>query len=143
MIRASADFLVTKPDPQFGARLDAYIDRIAAAAAKDPAGYVNTYTQLQEPTHRWGANGGNDRWQHDLYNGGALIEAGVHHYRATGKTKLLDVSVKFANLMADTMGPAPRQNLIPGHALGEGTLVELYRLLQEQPTQSALVRPRG
>lgn len=133
MIRAASDFLAAKPDAKLEARLDNYIEHIAAAAAKDPDGYINTYTQLQEPTHRWGANGGNDRWQHDLYNAGALVEAGVHYYRATGKTKLLEVAVKFANHMAAVMGPPPKQNLIPGHALGEEALVKLYQLFQEQP----------
>src|ERR1022692_4524155 len=133
MIRAASDFLIAKPDLKLEARLDNYIDHIAAAAAKDPNGFVNTYTQLQEPTHRWGANGGNDCWQHDLYNAGALVEAGIHFYRATGKTKLLEVAVKFANHMADVMGPSPKLNLIPGHALGEEALVKLYQLFQEQP----------
>ena len=137
MITASSDFLVTKPDAKLEARLDGYIDRIAAAAAKDTNGYIDTYTSLKEPTHRWGANGGNDRWQHDLYNAGALFEAGVHYYRATGKTKLLEVAVKMANHMTDVMGPAPRQNIIPGHALGEESLVQLYRLFQEQPQLKA------
>ncbi|MBI5835351.1 MAG: glycoside hydrolase family 127 protein [Armatimonadetes bacterium] len=133
MIRGSADFLAARRDPALEARLDGYIERIAAAAAKDPDGYVNTYTQLKEPTHRWGLNGGNDNWQHELYNAGAMIEAGVHYYRATGKTRLLGVAVKLANHMADLMGPAPRLNVIPGHSLGEEALVKLYLLFAEQP----------
>jgi len=133
MIRGSSDFLVAKPDPKLEARLDGYIVRIAAAADKDPDGYINTYTQLKEPTHRWGTNGGNDRWQHDLYNAGALVEAGVHYYRATGKTRLLEVATRLANHMADLMGPPPKQNIIHGHALGEESFVNLYRLFQEQP----------
>lgn len=27
-----------------------------------------------ENDHRWGENGGNLRWQHDVYNSGALVE---------------------------------------------------------------------
>jgi len=133
MIRGSADFLATKRDPVVEAQLDGYIERIAAAAAKDPNGYLNTYTQLKEPTHRWGQNGGDDNHQHDVYNASALIEAGVHYYRATGKTQLLQVAVKLANHMADLMGPPPRQNIVPGHSLGEEALVNLYRLFREQP----------
>ena len=133
MIRASADFLATQPDPQLTTRLDGYIDRIAAAAAVVPDGYLNTYTTMKEPGHRWGANGGNDRWQHDLYNASALVEAGVYYYRATGKTKLLAVASRQANLMAATMGPPPKANLIPGHALGEESLVGLYELYRDQP----------
>jgi DUF1680 family protein len=132
MIRAAADFLAAHPDPKLEARLDGYIERIAAAAAKDPNGYLNTYTQIKEPDHRWGLNGGNDRWLHDLYNAGALVEAGVHYYRATGKTRLLDVAARLSNHMSDVMGPAPRKNIVPGHALGEEALVKLYQLFRGQ-----------
>ena len=133
MIRASADFMAAQPDPKLESRVDGYIQRIAAAAATDTNGYLNTYTQLKEPDHRWGRNGGNDRWQHDLYNAGALVDAAVHYYRATGKMELLQVATKLANHMADVMGPPPKQNIIPGHALGEEALVNLYRLFKEQP----------
>ncbi len=133
MIRASADFLAARPDPELEARLDGYIERIAAAAAMDPNGYLNTYTQLKEPDHRWGLNGGNDRWLHDLYNAGAMVEAGVHYYQATGKTRLLDAAVRISNHMADVMGPAPRKNIVPGHALGEEALVKLYQLFRDEP----------
>jgi DUF1680 family protein len=133
MIRGCADFLASQKDPALEARLDSYIERIAAAAAKDPDGYLNTYTQLKEPTHRWGQNDGDDNRQHDIYNAGAMIEAGVHYYRATGKTRLLAVATKLANHMTDLMGPAPRKNIIPGHSLAEEALVKLYLLFREQP----------
>jgi DUF1680 family protein len=74
VIRGAADLLVQQPDPALDARIDGYIDRIAAAAAGDPDGYINTYTQMREPGHRWGRNGGDDREQHDLYNIGCLAE---------------------------------------------------------------------
>jgi DUF1680 family protein len=133
MIRASADFLAGQADTALEARLDGYIERIAAAAAKDPDGYLNTYTQLIESTHRWGLNGGDDRKQHDVYNAGALVEAAVHYYRATGKDRLLQVAVKLANHMADVMGPPPKKNVVPGHALGEEALFELYALFRHKP----------
>ncbi len=133
MIRGCADFLAAKPDPQLEARLDGYIDRIAAAAAKDPDGYVNTFTQLKEPTHRWGLNGGNDVEQHDVYNAGALVEAAVHYYRATGKTRMLQVATRLANHMADVMGPPPKKNVVPGHSLPEEALVKLYLLFRDSP----------
>ena len=133
MIRGCADFLTAQRDPALEAQLDGYIDRIAAAAAKDPDGYLNTYTQLKEPTHRWGLNGGNDNWQHDVYNAGCMIEAGVHYYRATGKARLLQVATRLANHMCDVIGPPPRKNVIPGHSLAEEALVRLYELYHEQP----------
>ena len=114
-------------------RLDGYIERIAAAAAKDPDGYLNTWTQLMAPDQRWGLNGGNDVQQHDVYNASAMIEAAVHYYRATGKTRLLAVATRLANHMADVMGPPPKQNVVPGHSLGEEALVKLYLLFREKP----------
>lgn len=133
MIQAGADFIAESPDPQLEARLDGMIDRIAAAGQHDPDGYLNTYTSLKEPTHRWGLNGGNDRWQHDLYNAGCLVDAGVHYYRATGKTKLLATAVRMSNYMSREMGPPPRKNAIPGHAVGEEAEIGLYSLFKEQP----------
>lgn len=121
------------PDSLLEARLDGYIDRIAAAQKADPTGYLNTYTDLMEPTHRWGDNGGFLRWQHDVYNAGMLIEAGVHYYRATGKTKLLEVATRYANYMSELMGPAPRRNLVPAHSGPEEAVFKLYQLYTEQP----------
>ena len=133
MIRGSADFLAASPDAELEKRLDGYIDRIAAAAAKDPDGYLNTWTQLMAPNHRWGLNGGNDVMQHDVYNASAMVEAAVHYYRATGKTRLLQVATRLANHMADVMGPPPKKNVVPGHSLGEEALVKLYLLFRERP----------
>ena len=134
MIRGSADFLAAQRDAALEARLDGYIARIVAAQAKDPAGYVNTWTQTMAPqTQRWGMNGGDDRSQHDVYNAGAMIEAGVHYYQATGKAALLEAATRMANLMCDTIGPPPKANVIPGHSGPEEALVKLYRLYREQP----------
>jgi DUF1680 family protein len=133
MIRGSSDFLVIHPDPELEAQLDGYIARIAAAAAKNPNGYLNTYTQLDEPGHEWGLNGGLGIWQHEVYNAGALVDAGVHYYRATGKTALLATGVKFANYMSDLMGPPPKKNIVPCHPLPEEALVKLYLLFRDHP----------
>ncbi|MDG3007857.1 glycoside hydrolase family 127 protein [Paludisphaera mucosa] len=133
MIRGAADLMAQEPAPDLEAKIDGYIDRIAAAAARDPDGYINTYTQMREPSHRWGQDGGDDRQQHDLYNIGCLVEAGVHYERATGKTKLLATAVRAANGMIALMGPPPRKNIIPGHALGEESFVRLYELFRDRP----------
>lgn len=133
MIRGCADFLASERDAVLEARLDGYIERIDAAAARDPDGYLNTYTQLKEPAHRWGLNGGDDNHQHDVYNAGAMVEAAVHYFRATGKTRLLQVATKLANHMANVMGPPPKKNVVPGHSLGEEAMVKLYLLFREKP----------
>ncbi|HEX3624827.1 MAG TPA: beta-L-arabinofuranosidase domain-containing protein, partial [Verrucomicrobiae bacterium] len=113
MIRASADFLITHPDPKLEERVEGYVTRIAAAAEKDPQGYIETWTELEAPNHRWGLNGGDDVRQHELYNAGALIEAGTHWYHATGKTDLLKVAVRMANNMVNLMGSPPKVNQVP------------------------------
>jgi DUF1680 family protein len=134
MICGAADFLAEAGDPGLEARLDGYIDRIVAAQAKETDGYLNTWTQtLGEGSRRWGMNGGDDRQQHDVYNAGMMIEAGVHVYRATGKVTLLEAATRMANLMAATIGPPPRANVIPGHSGPEEALVGLYRLYHEEP----------
>ncbi|HTB96323.1 MAG TPA: beta-L-arabinofuranosidase domain-containing protein [Terracidiphilus sp.] len=133
MIRGASDFLLSHPDPDLEKQLDGYISRITAAAATNPHGYINTYTQLMEPGHEWGLNGGLQLWQHEIYNLGALVDAGVHYYRATGKTELLVAGVRISNYMSEYMGPSPKKNLVPCHPLPEEALVRLYELFVEQP----------
>ncbi len=132
-IRGISDYLAANPDPQMEARLDGYIDRIYAAQQADPDGYLNTWTQLVEPDHRWGDNGGFLRWQHDVYNAGLMAEAGVHYYKATGKTKLLEAATIYANHMSNLMGPEPKRNIVPSHSGPEEAVLGLYRLYKEQP----------
>jgi DUF1680 family protein len=144
-ITGASRFLLTAPDPELDARLDGYIARIAAAQAAGGDGYLATYTMLVAPDKRWGENGGNLRWQHDVYNAGCLVEAGVAHYLATGKRSLLDVAVRLARHLCDTMGKPPRKNIVPAHPLPEYALVDLYRLLADRPELRAAypwLRPR-
>jgi DUF1680 family protein len=133
MIRGTADFLAARQDAAMERRLDGYIERIAAAQARDPDGYLNTWTQLMAPNKRWGLNGGNDVQQHDVYNCGAMAEAAVHYYEATGKTNLLRVAVKMANHACHVMGPPPKANVIPGHAGPEEAFAGLYLLFRARP----------
>ena len=133
MIRGSADFMFSQPDPELERQIDGYIERIVAAQAVRQDGYINTYTQLVEPGHEWGLNGGFQLWQHEIYNLGALIDAGIHYYRATGKTRLLVAGIRIANTMCEFMGPPPKKNLVPCHPLPEEAMVRLYELFQEKP----------
>ena len=61
-----------------------------------------------------------------------LIEAGVHYYQATGKTRLLEIATRFANYMADYMGPEPRMNIVPAHS-GPRSRNGLYWLYKNEP----------
>jgi len=133
MIRGSADFLAARPDPVLENRIDGYISRIAAAQDRDTNGYLNTWTQLQHPDQRWGLNGGNDGYQHEMYNVGALCEAAVHYYRATGKSNLLKAAVRLANYTCAQVGPSPKHELVPNHAIVEEAFANLYLFFRQHP----------
>lgn len=128
-MRGACDFLALYPDAALEARMDALIALISSAAAPD--GFLSTYTMQQCPDQRWGENGGNIIHAHDLYNHGALIEAAISHYRATGKTTLLKTAVRAANLISSTIGFPPKKNVIPGHSLPEEALVKLHVLFRD------------
>ena len=133
VIRGVSDILAVHYDKAIDDQLDDIIDHIGAAQEADPEGWINPYTTLMCPEKRWGFNGGNVRWQHEMYNSGCLVEAGVHHYRATGKTKLLAIAVKMANYLTDHIGEAPKWNVVCEHALPEMALVSMEHLFDEEP----------
>lgn len=88
-LEAIAYSLKNKPNPALEKKADVWIDKIATA--QQPDGYINTYYTLTGLDKRW-----SDMSMHEDYNGGHLIEAAVAYYQATGKRKLLDVSIRFA-----------------------------------------------
>ena len=133
-IRGAADYMARgELSTELIARIDGYIDIIARAQEKAGDGYIHTLVLLDIPARRFGENGGSILWQHDLYNHGCLFEAGVHYYKATGKTKLLEVAIKAANYLSATIGAPPRKWIVPGHPLPEYALMELYELLNDEP----------
>ncbi len=137
-LRAACDFLAADRDAVLEAYVDKLIDIAAAAQAED--GFLSTKSMLNYPDKLWGDNGGDIVNQHDLYNHGCLVEAAVSHYLATGKTTLLRVAVKAANLIVNTMGKAPKRNIIPGHSLPEEAFVKLYRLFRDEPQLADFAR---
>ncbi len=129
VIEGASYSLSVSPDP----RLDAYVDGLIAriAAAQEPDGYLYTTRTINPKNpHRWA---GPERWvferddSHELYDLGHMIEAGVAHHLATGKTTLLNVAVKAADLLVETFGPGKRTTW-PGHQVTEMALVRLYRV---------------
>lgn len=93
------------------------------AGAQQPDGYLNSYVQV--------VTGGAARFTdltsgHELYCAGHLIQAAVAQHRSTGHPDLLEVAVRFADLLTATFGPGQRPEL-DGHPLIEMALVELYR----------------
>ncbi|WP_049790057.1 glycoside hydrolase family 127 protein [Paenibacillus sp. JDR-2] len=139
-IRGISDILAVSQDERLGGRVDDIIEKIVRAQEAGGDGYLNTYTQLDRPGQRWGENGGFLRWQHDVYNAGCLIEAAVHHYKATGKTTLLKAAVQYANHMSGIMGPPPKRNIVPAHSLPEEAVLKLYQLALDEPELGAVMK---
>lgn len=118
-LEAIAYSLKVKANPDIEKRADGWIDKIAASQQSD--GYINTFYTLKEPDKKW-----SDMSMHEDYNGGHLIEAGVAYFNATGKRKLLDVAIKFADHFDALFGPGKR-HWVTGHQELELALVKLYK----------------
>ena len=117
--------LSAEKNPGLEQLCDQAIDLIGAA--QQPDGYLSTYFIAVAPDKRWT----NLMEGHELYCAGHLIEAGVAHYQATGKVKLLDIARRFADLIASTFGK-DRQRGYPGHPEIELALIRLYEVTAEE-----------
>jgi uncharacterized protein len=126
-MEAAAYSLVCHPDPALEAQLEAIIDLMERAQAKD--GYLNSYFLTVEPGGRWA----NERDQHELYCAGHLMEAAVAHYEATGRRRFLDILCRYADHIAAVFGPGEGQKRgYPGHQEIELALVRLWRATGER-----------
>ena len=109
-----------KPDPILEKQADEIIDIIEAAQEEN--GYLNTYFSVVMPEGKWA----NLKDGHELYCAGHLIEAAVAYFEATGKDKLLNVAIRFADHIDSIFGENKRPGM-PGHSEIELALVRLYR----------------
>lgn len=123
-LEAIAYSLKNHPNPEMEKKADEWIDKIAAAQLPD--GYINTYYSLGRLDERW-----SDMSMHEDYNGGHLIEAAVAYYQATGKRKLLDVAIKFADHFDSQFGPG-KKHWVTGHQELELALVKLYTTTKDK-----------
>ncbi len=119
-LEAIAYSLKNRPDAALENKADEWIDKIAAAQLPD--GYLNTYFTLRGIEGRW-----TDMEKHEDYCAGHLIEAAVAYYLTTGKRKLLDVAIRFADHIDSTFRQQGR-HWVSGHEEIELALVKLYRL---------------
>lgn len=112
---------------RFISQADEVIELISRA--QGPDGYLNTYFTIVKPEERWT----NLVEGHELYVAGHFIEAAVAYFNATGKRKLLDVAIRFADLIAKIFGAGVDQKHgYPGHQIIELALVKLYRVTGER-----------
>jgi len=119
-LEAMAYSLKTHPSETMEKKCDEWIDKIAAA--QQPDGYLNTWYTLKGLQDRY-----TDMSMHEDYNAGHMIEAGVAYFNATGKRKLLDVCIKWADHFGAIFGPG-KKHWVTGHQELELALVKLYKI---------------
>ena len=127
-IEAASYILMLNTIPGLEEQLDSLILIISNVQLED--GYL--YSARNSPSKhimksigpkRWS----NLQWSHELYNVGHLYEAAVAHYNATGKSNLLNIAIKNAELILSTFGPNKLQ-IPPGHQEIELGLMKLFEV---------------
>lgn len=125
-IEAVAYSLVNYPDPELEKIADEAIDIVCAAQMEN--GYLDTYYIINGMDKSFS----NLKDHHELYCFGHLTEGAVAYYRATGKDKLLQAALRFADYIDRYFGPEEGKcKGYPGHEIAEMALVRLYEVTGE------------
>ncbi|MDR1324857.1 MAG: glycoside hydrolase family 127 protein [Treponema sp.] len=126
-IEAAAYSLVWRPDPDLEKTLDHTIDIICNAQQSD--GYLDTYYIINGMDKRFT----NLKDNHELYCFGHLLEGAIAYYEATGKRKLMDALIRYADCVDRNIGPEEgKVHGYPGHELAEMALVRLYAITKDE-----------
>jgi len=127
---AVASLYAATRDPKLDELMDKTIAVIAKAQRAD--GYIYTKAIIEQKQQGEGKMFA-DRLSFEAYNFGHLMTAACVHYRATGKTTLLDVAKKAADFLITFYNAAtPEQSrnaICPAHYMG---LSELYRTTHDE-----------
>lgn len=128
-LEAMASIYASTHDPKLNAKMDKAIEVIAKSQRED--GYIYTKAMIEQ--RKTGSkNQFQDRLSFEAYNIGHLMTAACVHYRATGKTNLLDVAKKATEYLYNfyqKASPALARNAIcPSHYMG---VVEMYRTTKD------------
>ena len=101
-------------------------------AVQEPSGYLNTYYVQDRVKDRMTPDA--QRWGHELYNLGHMIQGAIAYYRATGDRSLLEASMRFVDdYLLPSFGPvADKKPIFSGHPEIELALIELYRTTGEK-----------
>lgn len=125
-LEAAAYVLGEGPEPKVQAEFDFWVERVRSA--QQPDGYVNTFHQVNRRPRF-----SNLQDNHEIYCAGHLIEAGVASFQATGQRPLLDIAIRYADLLARTFGDGPGQRAgYPGHPEAELALFRLFKVTGER-----------
>ncbi|HYF30139.1 MAG TPA: beta-L-arabinofuranosidase domain-containing protein [Chitinophagaceae bacterium] len=119
-LEAIAYSLKNHPDAALEKKADEWIDKIVSAQLPD--GYLNTYYTLTGLDKRW-----TDMEKHEDYCAGHLMEAAVAYYNTTGKRKLLDAAIRFADHI-DSIFRRQNRPWVSGHQEIELALMKLYHV---------------
>lgn len=123
---AASRILLHDPDPALAWRVDSFLALLQRA--RMPDGYLYTYNQIHFPGTRWV----NLQIEHELYCHGHMIEAGVSHHQATGRTDGLELARRAADLLVrDFLGARPEGT--DGHEEVEIALLRLYEVTGHRP----------
>ncbi len=111
--------------PELRAMADKIIQEVVAV--QEPSGYLDTYYVGDKAKDRMTPEV--QRWGHELYNIGHMIQGGIAYYRATGDRTLLDAGIRFVDgYLLPNFGPgADKKPILSGHPEIELALIELYR----------------
>lgn len=129
-LEAAAAVYAVAPDPELDRRMDEVIAVIVRAQRSD--GYLHTPVLIRNRHGDRDARPLQDRLNFETYNLGHLITAGCVHYRATGKTSLLDAAIRAAGFLAEALRSSAdvlaRNAVCPSHYMA---VVELYRTTRD------------
>jgi DUF1680 family protein len=106
---------------RFDGFVDATVDLLERSQQDD--GYLNSYYQTVKPEQKFA----DLRWGHELYCLGHLLQAGIAWQRTTGRSDILQIGIRFADLVETTFGAGARDGIC-GHPEIETALVELFRV---------------
>ena len=111
--------------PQLHAQADQVIKEVVAV--QEPDGYLNTYYAGDKAKDRMQPQ--IQRWGHELYNIGHMIQGGIAYYRGTGDATMLASSRRFVDdFLLPGFGPGPdKKAIFSGHPEIEMALIEMYR----------------
>ena len=127
----AAGFALQSGDrPELRAQADKIIKEVVAV--QEPSGYLNTYYVGDRAKDRMEPEV--QRWGHELYNLGHMIQGAIAFYRATGDRTLLDAGIRFVDgYLLTNFGPgADKKPIFSGHPEIELALIELYRTTGEK-----------
>ena len=126
-IEAVGYILQQFPDQELQKTADEAIDIVCSA--QQPDGYLDTFYIINDISKRFT----NLRDHHELYCLGHLVEGAVAYYQATGKRKLLDAACRYAECVAEHIGPeAGKLQGYPGHEIAEMALARLYEVTGQE-----------